>query len=196
MDDSKKKRVARDEVGTRNYEEPNPGDPDTRVYMKKELPLQVYCDYEAIADAEGNQTPIFLCAETDEEDETVSFHGPDCTSNFFDWLEESAVAQDGDDRKVIVIFHNLEDYDGMFILQHCYATHREVTDQITVGTKILSLKSIDFQGLAVLPPISSRQLSHHLRENVTNPLTINVIKCAHKRNKLNNHKCNNVINWL
>ena len=28
----------------------------------------------------------------------------------------------------------------MFILQHCYATHREVEDQITVGTKILSLR--------------------------------------------------------
>ena len=29
----------------------------------------------------------------------------------------------------------------MFILQHCYAKHREGTDQITVGTKVLSLKS-------------------------------------------------------
>ena len=29
----------------------------------------------------------------------------------------------------------------MVILQHCYATHRDVTDQIIVGTKILSLRS-------------------------------------------------------
>ena len=99
VDDLQKNRVARDEVGTRDYEEPNPGDPDTRVCVEKELPLQVYCDYKTITDAEGNQTPIFLCAETDEEEETVSFHGPDCTSHFFDWLEESAVDQDGDDRK-------------------------------------------------------------------------------------------------
>lgn len=28
----------------------------------------------------------------------------------------------------------------MFILQHCYSTHREITDQITVRTKVLSLK--------------------------------------------------------
>ena len=49
--------------------------------------------------------------------------------------------QDGDDRDVIAIFHNLKGYDGMFLLQHSYATHRDVTDQITVGTKILSFKS-------------------------------------------------------
>ena len=141
VDDPKRKRVSRDEVGTRPFTEPEPDDPDTRVFVEQEPPLQVYCDYEAITDAEGNQTPILLCAETDEDDEMVTFYGPDCTPRFFDWLEEIAVDQDGDDRLVIAIFHNLKGYDGMFILQHCYATHREVEDQITVGTKILSLRS-------------------------------------------------------
>ena len=141
VDDPKKKRVPRDKVGTRPFEEPEPDDPDTRVYVEREPPLQVYADYEAITDAEGNQTPILLCAETDEDDDTVSFYGPDCTSDFFDWLEQLAVDQDGDDRNVIVFFHNLKGFDGMFILQHCYATHREVTNQITVGTRILSLTS-------------------------------------------------------
>ena len=108
--------------------------------MEREPPLQVYCDYEAVTDAEGNQTPILLCAETDEDDEAVSFYGPDCTPHFFDWLEELAADQDGDDRHAIAIFHNLKGYDGMFILQHCYATLQEVNDQITVGTKILSLR--------------------------------------------------------
>ena len=130
-------------VGQREREEaePEPDDPDTRVLVERDPPLQVYCDYEAITDAEGNQTPILLCAETDEDDETVIFYGPDCTPRLFDWLEEFAVDQDGDDRPVIAIFHNLKGYDGMFILQHCYATHREVEDQITIGTKILSLRS-------------------------------------------------------
>ena len=135
------KRVPRDEVGSHPFTEPEPNDPDARVFVEREPPLQVYYDYEAITDAEENQTPILLCAETDEDDETVSYYGPDCTPHFFDWLEELAVDQDGDDRHVIGIFHNLKGYDGMFILQHCYATHREVTDQITVDTKILSLRS-------------------------------------------------------
>ena len=141
VDEPKMKRVSRDEVGPRPFTEPEPDDPDTRVFVEREPPLQVYCDYEAVTDVEGNQTPILLCAENDEHNETVTFYGPDCTSRFFDWLEELAVDQNGDDRPVIAIFHNLKGYDGMFILQHCYATHREVEDQITVGTKILSLRS-------------------------------------------------------
>jgi len=101
----------------------------------------VYCDFEAITDAEGNQTPILLCLEDDENEICYSFYGPNCTADMFDQLESLAVDQDNDERNVIVLFHNLKGYDGMFILQHCYATHREVTGQITVGTKILSLKS-------------------------------------------------------
>ena len=128
-------------MGTRPFTEPDPGDPDTRVIVDREPPLQVYCDYEAITDAEGNQTPILLSLEDDEADITAFFYGPDCTADMFRHLESLAVDVDGDDRNVIVIFHNLKGYDGMFILQHCYDTHREVKDQITVGTKLLSMKS-------------------------------------------------------
>ena len=135
------KHMPRDEMGTPLFTEPEPNDPDTQVFAEREPPLQLYCDYEAVTNAEGNQTSILLCAETDEDDETVTFYCPDCTSRFFIWLEELSVDQDGDDRNVIGIFHNLKGYDDMFILQHCNATHREVEDQITVGTTILSLRS-------------------------------------------------------
>jgi len=87
------------------------------------------------------QSPILLCAETDEEDQEVSFYGPDCTTQFLYWLEEIAMDQDGDDRDVIVIFLNLKGYDGMFLLDYCYHHHREVTDQITLGTNILAFKT-------------------------------------------------------
>ena len=70
----------------------------------------------------------------------MTFYGPDCTPRFFDWLEELALHQDGDDRQIIAIFHNLKGYNGMFILQHCCATHLEAEDQITIDTKILSLR--------------------------------------------------------
>ena len=140
-DDPKLKRVPRNEAGSRAIIEPDPDDPDTRVYVERDPPLQVYCDYEAVTDAKGVQTPILLCAETDEDDSITTFYGPDCTEPFFQWLEELALDQDGDDRNVIAIFHNLKGYDGMFLLQHCYNNNREVTDQITVGTKILSFKS-------------------------------------------------------
>ena len=120
---------------------PKSGEPDTRAYMERDPPLQVYCDYEAVTDAEGNQTPILICAETDEEDETVAFYGLDCTIEFVEWLGDKGMDQDGDDRDVIAIFHNLEGYDGMFFLQYCYAAHCTVKQQITQDTKILPFKS-------------------------------------------------------
>ena len=42
---------------------------------------------------------------------------------------------------VIVLFHNLKGYDGMFILQHLYLKNRDVDNQITVGVKLLSVQS-------------------------------------------------------
>ena len=140
-DDPKLKRVPRNEAGTRHFIEPDAEDADTRVWVERDPPLQVYCDYEVTVDDEGVQTPILLGAESDEEDHTEFFYGPDCTKSFFEWLESLAIDQDGDDRNVIAVFHNLKRYDGMFLLQHYYANHREVTDQITIGTKVLSFKS-------------------------------------------------------
>lgn len=93
------------------------------AWVEREPPLQVYADYEATNDAEGNQTPVLLCLEDDESNDMHFFYGPKCTARMFDKLEELAVDQDGDDRQVIVIFHNLKGYDGMFLLQHCYAAH-------------------------------------------------------------------------
>ena len=113
------KWVLRNEVGTRHVIEPDPEDVKTRVWVERDPPLQVYCDYEATMDDEGVQTPILLGAESNEEDHTEFYYGPDCTKSFFEWLESLAVDQEGDDRSVIAVFHNLKGYDGMFLLQHC-----------------------------------------------------------------------------
>ena len=47
------KCVSRDDGGTRPFLEPQEGDPDTRVWVERDPPLQVYCDYEALTEAEG-----------------------------------------------------------------------------------------------------------------------------------------------
>lgn len=78
--------------------------------------LQVYCNYEAVTDEHGVETPILLCAKTNEDYNTESFYSPDCTEPFFKWLEELAIDQNGDDRNVIVIIHNLKGHDGIFLL--------------------------------------------------------------------------------
>ena len=53
-DDPKMKHVTGDEVGTRPFLEPQEDDPDTRVWVGRDPPLQVYCDHEALTDTEGN----------------------------------------------------------------------------------------------------------------------------------------------
>jgi len=56
-------------------------------WVEREPPLQVYCDYEAITDEEGIQTPILLCLEDDKTDDTHFLYGPTCTANMFEHLE-------------------------------------------------------------------------------------------------------------
>ena len=87
----------------------------TKVKVQKDPPLQVYADFEAVTDEDGKQTPILVCFETDESDETVVCEGPHCTDLLFEKLNEFITDQDGKPREVIVIFHNLKGYDGMFL---------------------------------------------------------------------------------
>ena len=109
--------------------------------VERDPPLLVYADYDAVTGGGGLQTPIMVCAESEEEEETHTFYGSGCTKDFFDYLDELCVDCDGDDREVIIFFHNFKSYDGMFILQYLYQTHREVTKQVTVGVKLLSVQS-------------------------------------------------------
>ena len=106
--------------------------------MERQPPLFVYCGYEAVSDSKGFQTPILLCLEDAESNETLSFYGRNCTKNMLDHLECLAVDMDGYDRCVIVVFHSFKGYDGMFVLEYLYKHHRE--DPITIRTKIFSLK--------------------------------------------------------
>ena len=76
----KMNRMSRDQVGMRSFTEPDPYDADARVWVARDAPLQVYCDYEAVTGDQGVQNPILLCAESDEEDHTESFYGRDCTA--------------------------------------------------------------------------------------------------------------------
>ena len=94
-----------------------------------------------MTDATGLQTPILVCCESEEEDETRVFYGTDCTEQFFDYLDEQTIDQYGQDRQIIVIFHNFKGYDGTFVLKYLYEQHRFVHNQIIIGTKVLSLKN-------------------------------------------------------
>ena len=104
-------------------------------------PLMIYADYEAVVDEDGVHSPILICAEREDDDDTQVFYSPDCSEEFLIYLDEQCTNEYEEEHDVIVIFHNLKGYDGMFILQQLYKEHRTVQDQICIGTKVLSLKS-------------------------------------------------------
>ena len=155
-DEPKYKKIPLNEVDGRTIvaldEEAN------MAWVEKPKPLFVYADYEATCDEDGLQKPILICAEPDDQDDTVSFYGSDCTEPFMDYLEELTVDEHGDERKVICIFHNFKGYDGMFVLQYLYEKHMTVEQQICIGTKVLSLSTGDItfkDSLCFLPfPLS------------------------------------------
>ena len=52
------------------------------------------------------------------------------------------VPNSDEERKFIVVFHNLKGFEGMFILHELYQQQREVVDQLTVGAKVLSFSTL------------------------------------------------------
>ena len=115
-------------------------DMDDNAPTEEYPPLFVYADYEATHDEEGVQSPVLICAEREDCDEIEVFYGEDCSAEFMEYLDKQSVNKYGEERHVIVVFHNFKGYDGMFVLQQLYAEHRAVEDQICVGSKVLSLK--------------------------------------------------------
>ena len=137
-DDPKTKRVSVNEVGDRT-----PLGPPKKgmVEVERQPPLFVFADFESTTSSEGYQSAIMVGYETSESEECHTLYGEDVTGRFLSEMEELAVDDDGDDRSVIVVFHNLKGYDGMLLLRHLYAEHREVTGMVTIGAKVLSFSS-------------------------------------------------------
>ena len=133
-------------------------------YVEANKPLFVYADYEATTDEHGVQTPILLCCESAEEEDTTVFYGRDCTDRFFDYLDDLTIDEYGNTRQVIVLFHNFKGYDGMFVLKYLYDNHRIVEQQINVGAKVLSLRNGDhLQGFSLFFTVPPGLLSGNLR---------------------------------
>ena len=114
---------------------------DGMIKVKKDLPLFVYADFEAMRNAEGYQEAVLLGYETGESNACVMLGGRDCTAAFIRDMDALAFDQNGDDRDVICVFHNLKGYDGMFILEYLYSQNRKVERIVSIGAKVLSFVS-------------------------------------------------------
>ena len=109
-------------------------DPDELDF--KDPPIFVYADYEAMQSADGEHRPIMVRCESDQEDYTHVFYGEHCSQDFPAFLDQLAINEDEFERTGIVMFHNLQGYDSMFILQELYNQHRLVENQVCVGIKV------------------------------------------------------------
>ncbi|CAH3045654.1 unnamed protein product, partial [Porites lobata] len=132
-------------------------------------PLFVYADFEAMQNAEGVFVANLLCYSSSVETTIHVLDGEDCALQFLRDLDDLTDVPDCEDqREILVVFHNLKGFDGMFILHELYQQQRVVEDQLTVGAKVLSFKSGPLKfidSLCFLPmPLASFPSTFNLTE--------------------------------
>ena len=150
-------------------EEPEPTEEGGGGMVAPPPPLFVYADFEAMQNAEGVFVANLLCYSSSEETTIHVLDGEDCALQFLRDLDDLTDIPDREgEREILVVFHNLKGFDGMFILHELYQQQREVTDQLTVGAKVLSFKSgpVKFiDSLCFLPmPLTSFPSTFNLTE--------------------------------
>ena len=130
-------------------------------------PLFVYADFEAMQN--GVFVANLLCYSSTEEEAIHVLEGEDCALQFLHDLDDLVDVSDSyQEREIIVVFHNLKGFDGMFFLHELYQQQREVVHQLTVGAKVLSFKSGPLKfidSLCFLPmPLASFPSTFNLTE--------------------------------
>ena len=124
----------------RDTEEPTDAEGGSR--MEAPPPLFVYADFEVMQNAEGIFVANLLCYSSAKEETIHVWEGEDCTLQFLHDLDDLvSVSESDEEREILVVFHNLNGFDGMFILHELCQQQREVVDKLTVGAKVLSFKS-------------------------------------------------------
>ena len=131
-------------------------------------PLFVYADIEAMQMPDRVFQVNLLCYRHAEEDTIHSLWGSDACLQFLQALDALTEQENGDERPLIIMFHNLKGFDGMFLIEELYKQQRPVERQLTVGAKVLSFESgpLTFKdSLCFLPmPLSAFTSTFNLQE--------------------------------
>ena len=123
-------------------EQPEPTEEGGGCMVAPPPPLMIYADIEASQNEENVFVPNLLCYATAEEEDIHALDGEDCVLQFLQNLDDLTEVPESDKmREIIVVFHNLKGYDGLFLIHELYDQQRHVENQITVGAKVLSFKS-------------------------------------------------------
>ena len=132
-------------------------------------PLFVWADIEAMQLPNREFQPNMLCYRTNEMENIVTHKGKHCVCTFLHDLDEATdIPNDDRDRQVIVLFHNLKGFDGVFLINALYKQKRTVENQLTIGSKVLAFQSgsIMFKdSLCFLPfPLAAFPATFNLQE--------------------------------
>ena len=123
-------------------EEPKQSEEGGGCMVAPPPPLFVYADIEAYQNEENVFIANLLCYSSSEEEDIHALDGEDCVLQFLQDLDDLAEEPDSEQqRNIIVVFHNLKGFDGVFLIHELYDQQRSVENQITVGAKVLSFTS-------------------------------------------------------
>ena len=129
----------------RPFERPPPRQrrDDEAEPQEKPPPQLVYADIECLLTEERGFVPTLLCYRHQDQTAITTLRGDDCVKWFLRHLDDlaSPVNSDIQVQPLIVLFHNLKGFDGLFLLQELYKGKRKVEEQLTIGAKVLSFKS-------------------------------------------------------
>ena len=147
----------------RPYEPPPPKQrsADGESSNEKPPPKMVYADIECLLTEERGFIPNLLCYRVQDQRDITTLRGEDCVQLFLNHLEDYShpANEDIEEQPLIIMFHNLKGFDGIFLLQELYKAPRTVEEQLTIGAKVLSFKSgplVFKDSLCFLPmPLSS-----------------------------------------
>ena len=133
-------------------------------------PLFVWADIEAMQLPDRQFETNMLCYRTSESENIVTHKGNHCVASFLHDLDEATdIPNDDRDRQVIVLFHNLKGFDGVFLINELYKQKRTVENQLTIGSKVLAFESgsLTFKdSLCFLPfPLAAFPKTFNLQEH-------------------------------
>ena len=133
-------------------------------------PKLVYADIECLLTADRGFIPNLLCYRGEWQSDITVLRGEDCVDFFISHLDDYAhpPTENVEEQPLIIMFHNLKGFDGIFLLNALYKAGRRVTDQLTIGAKVLSFTSgalIFKDSLCFLPmPLASFPSTFNLTE--------------------------------
>ena len=133
-------------------------------------PKLMYADIECLLTADRGFIPNLLCYRGEWQSDITVLRGEDCVDFFIAHLDDYAhpPTENVEEQPLIIMFHNLKGFDGIFLLNALYKAGRRVTDQLTIGAKVLSFVSgalIFKDSLCFLPmPLASFPSTFNLTE--------------------------------